>query len=108
MSQKHHGFPTNMFATAATGSFAMVLLISAVFSTADSPCINGLHSHDKVVIDTSQSKVLQTSEGQPLICNRDNRQISWLTWFFQRSENIDFHYLDLLELLSRDKNDVAQ
>lgn len=95
-------FPTGMFATAALCSAVMVFTISAVFAQSNAPCINSFSLKDKVIIDTTHSNVQNTSSEQPLtICNRNNQQIGWLTWLFKRNDSVDFHYLDLLELLSR-------
>lgn len=96
-------FPAKMFITAAFFSSVMVFVISAVFSQANTPCINSQALQDQVIVDTHQSSLRQISADQPMaICNRNNQQITWLTWLFKRSESVDFHYLDLLELLSRD------
>jgi hypothetical protein len=100
-------FPTSMFATATIVSGLMVFVISAVFNQANAPCLSNhaLHnspSHNNVVIDTSGSghNVIDSNE-LLTVCNRDNQQIGWLTWLFKRSDSVEFHYLDLLELLSR-------
>ncbi|MGB3725080.1 MAG: hypothetical protein WA981_04875 [Glaciecola sp.] len=95
-------FPTRMFLTAGVCSAAMVLVISSVFAQANAPCISSYSLQDKVVIDTTHANIQSTSGEQPLaICNRNNQQIGWLTWLFKHSDSVEFHYLDLLELLSR-------
>lgn len=95
-------FPTNMFATAALVSGFMVFAISAAFDQANQPCLDHYSSQNKVVVDTSNSQQVSLDSVKPTImCNRNNQQISWMTWFFKRSESVEFHYLDLLELLSR-------
>ena len=95
-------FPTNMFATAALVSGLMVFVISAVFNQANEPCLSHYSSQNKVVVDTSNGHQESPDASKPLaMCNRNNQQISWMTWFFKRSESVEFHYLDLLELLSR-------
>jgi hypothetical protein len=95
-------FPTSMFATAALFSGLMVFVISAVFDQANEPCLSHYSSQHKVVVDTSTTNVQSLDTSKPLImCNRNNQQISWLTWLFKRSESVEFHYLDLLELMSR-------
>lgn len=100
-------FPTSMFATATIVSGAMVFIISAVFNQANQPCLsnhvfhnNALHSN--VIIDTTNNKQTSNDGTEALsVCNRNNQQIGWLTWLFKRSDSVEFHYLDLLELLSR-------
>lgn len=96
-------FPAGMFITAALFSSITVFIISAVFTQANTPCINSQALQDQVIVDTHQSRLRQSNTDQPMIiCNRNNQQVTWLTWLFKRSESVDFHYLDLLELLSRD------
>lgn len=95
-------FPTNMFATAAIASGLMVFVISAVFNQANEPCLSHYSSQYKVVVDTSSTSHQSLDASKPItMCNRNNQQISWLTWLFKRSESVEFHYLDLLELLAR-------
>jgi hypothetical protein len=103
-------FPTSMFATATIVSGLMVFVISAVFNQANQPCLShhALHSNplqNNLIIDTSgasRSGRQNTDSSEPMsFCNRDNQQIGWLTWLFNRSDSVEFHYLDLLELLSR-------
>ena len=91
-----------MFATAGIASVAMVFVISAVFAEANAPCINSYSLQNKVIVDTTNASQQVTQGDQPLaICNRNNQQIGWLTWVFKQSDSVEFHYLDLLELLSR-------
>jgi len=95
-------FPTGMFVSAALFSSVMVFVISAVFAQANTPCLSNYDMQGKVIIDTQHSSIQSPSNNQELtICNRNNQKIGWLTWIFKRSESVDFHYLDLLELLSR-------
>jgi len=95
-------FPTSMFATAALASGLMVFVISAVFNQANEPCINHYSSKYNVVVDTSNTQQASPNASKPLtMCNRNNQQVTWLTWFFKQSDSVEFHYLDLLELLSR-------
>jgi ABC-type phosphate transport system permease subunit len=95
-------FPTQMFVTAGIMSMFMVFVISSVFAQANAPCINSYSLHNKVVVNTTNPSQQATQGDQPIvICNRNNQQIGWLTWIFKQSGNVEFHYLDLLELLSR-------
>ena len=96
-------FPTRMFLTAAVAGCFMVLLISASLAKANAPCLQSYKLTNSTVVNTSDSSAHKAQDPkQPLaLCNRNNQQISWLTWFFKRSESSQFHYLDLLELLSR-------
>lgn len=99
-------FPTSMFATAAIVSGFMVFVISAVYNQANQPCLShyALHSNSvqNNVVDTSGSSQRDADSSEPLsACNRDNQQIGWLTWLFKHSDSVEFHYLDLLELMSR-------
>lgn len=95
-------FPTRMFVTAGVFSAAMVFVISSVFAQANAPCINSYSLQNKVVVNTTNPSQEVTQSEQPLaICNRNNQQIGWLTWIFKQSDSVEFHYLDLLELLSR-------
>lgn len=99
---KNNQFPTGMFVSAALFSSIMVFVISAVFAQSNAPCISNYGMQDKVIIDTQRANIQNTASDQALaICNRNNQQIGWLTWLFRRSDSVDFHYLDLLELLSR-------
>lgn len=100
-------FPTAMFATATIFSALMVFVIGAVFEQANQPCL-GSHANAKshvdnsVVVNTSGASQYTINSVKPLVmCNRNNQQIGWLTWLFKRSDSVEFHYLDLLELLSR-------
>ena len=97
-------FPTRMFLTAGIASAAMVFVISSVFAQANTPCINSYSLQNKVIVDTSSSVQQMTKSDTPLqICNRNNQQIGWLTWVFKESDSVQFHYLDLLELLYRNQ-----
>ena len=101
-------FPVKMFVTAGIASAAMVMIISSVFAQANAPCINSYDLQNKVIVDTNASTHFQAREGEPIaICNRNNQQIGWLTWIFKQSESVEFHYLDLLELISRNNHDSA-
>ena len=101
-SMKQKQFPTTMLVTAALFSGVMMFVISSVFAQANAPCLSSHGITSAVVVDTSQSSSQAASVDQPLvICNRNNQQIGWLTWLFKRSDSVNFHYLDLLELLSR-------
>ncbi len=105
MAESHkqtHRFPLQMFATAAIISGVMVFVISAVFTQANAPCLSHYSVNDSVIVDTSSSSPQATIDNHPLIiCNRNNQQISWLTWLLKQSDSVQFHYLDLIELLSR-------
>ena len=112
-SQRHNAmrqkkrFPTTMLVTATFFSGLMVFVIGAVFDQANQPCLSSYafqvgNSHTNVVVDTSGSNQQSFDLAKPLtVCNRDNQKIGWLTWLFKRSDSVEFHYLDLLELLSR-------
>ena len=39
----------------------------------------------------------------PMHCAKNNQQITWATWLFRKPDSMQFHYMDLLELLSREK-----
>ncbi|MDT0595554.1 hypothetical protein [Glaciecola petra] len=94
--------PTKMFATAALVSTLMMFIISAVFAEASAPCLNAYERQNKVIIDTSHHQGTQATLDKPIgLCNRNDQQIGWLTWIFKQTDAADFHYLDLLELLSR-------
>lgn len=97
-----HKNPTKMFATAAIVSTCMVFIISAVFAEASAPCLNAYELQNNVIIDTSHHQLTQVSLDKPIgLCNRNDQQIGWLTWIFKQTDAAEFHYLDLLELLSR-------
>jgi hypothetical protein len=104
---KHKHFPTTMFASAAFFSALMVFVISAVFEQANEPCLSAYAMHsdtltNNVVVNTSRMARQKSDTSKPLsVCNRNNQQIGWLTWFFKYSDSVEFHYLDLLELLAR-------
>lgn len=106
MNQKKR-FPTTMIASATLFSGLMVFVIGAVFEQANQPCLSSYAFNDNtaqanVVVDTSGNAQQSFDLTQPLtVCNRDNQKIGWLTWLFKRSDSVEFHYLDLLELLSR-------
>jgi hypothetical protein len=81
----------------------MVGIISAVFAESSAPCLNAYELQNKVVIDTSHHQHISNDAAQALsLCNRNDQQIGWLTWLFKKTDTVEFHYLDLLELLSRD------
>lgn len=46
------------------------------------------------------------SKGEVISCHRAANQ-SWMAWLTGNSRSSQFHYLDLLELLSRDSNKAA-
>ncbi len=101
-SKQQIQFPYSMFGTAAVASVAMFFVISSVFAESNIPCRPGSLPSGQVVIDThsSESALFPNHNTQ---CNRNNQSIGWLSWFFKQSENAQFHYLDLLELLSRNE-----
>lgn len=96
-------FPARMFITAAMVSGFMVFMISSVLSQANAPCLHSYSVQNSTIVNTSHHSQSQiNNDDVPLtICNRNNQKISWLTWLFKRSDSAEFHYLDLLELLSR-------
>lgn len=99
---KKRAFPYSMFTAATLASVAMVFLISALYSQASTPCASHSLAYDSVQISTHSKSSAQFNNHQLLAkCNRDNEQISWYTWLFKRSDPVSFHYMDLLELLSR-------
>ncbi|MFT5996256.1 MAG: hypothetical protein ACI9RV_001858 [Glaciecola sp.] len=101
-SMKQKRFPMTMLVTATFFSGLMMFVISSVFAQANAPCSSSHTINSTVVVDTSHSNAQAASIDHPLvICNRNNQQIGWLTWLFKRSDSVDFHYLDLLELLYR-------
>lgn len=93
--------PSKMFLTAAFASAFMFVVISAVFAESSSPCLNTMAMQDKVVVDTSQQQSHTHNQSNLALCNRNDQQIGWLTWMFKQTQSYEFHYLDLLELLSR-------
>lgn len=95
-------FPLRMFAAAGIVSGFMMFMISSVFAEVNAPCVNSYSLQNNVVVDTT-SQQAQNAQTQSVMamCNRNDQQIGWLTWLFKESESAQFHYLDLLELLSR-------
>ena len=92
-------FPMKMFVVAGICSLFMMTVISTVYSQTNTPCYNSPFSEELIVVNTGkvEEPILHASSR----CNRNNQQISWITWVFDRSESIQFHYLDLIELISR-------
>ncbi len=80
----------------------MVLVISNLYSQSYNQCYSDLSFTGDIssTMDSSENANLNTSDSLNR-CNRDNQQITWLSWLVKQPGSIDFHFLDLIELLSR-------
>ncbi len=58
----------------------------------------------------TDSRELVTTDSQPLCANAQQQaeEVSWVSWLTGRSTSYRFHYLDLLELLSRQKGSESE
>ncbi len=80
----------------------MVFIIGNLYSNSHGECISDHFMHSNVVIDTSSFEPVVGLSNDSAKCNRDNQKISWYSWLVNKSGSVEFHYLDLLELLSRE------
>ena len=92
----------------SAGRLLMMVFLSGVISlaimqsalkTVHAPCSNFADAATIDAVSTQQQS--QSSIDTNILCNRDQQQISWVTWLFERPESVQFHFIDLLELLNR-------
>lgn len=93
--QKRMTFTTSCTKWVTTGSvFACVLTVAAttgMHKTIDFPC--------QPSFTTAAEKIV--TDAPALNCAQPKETVSWLSWFTGKSSSYQFHFLDLLELLSR-------
>lgn len=70
--------------------------VSAFFCTDDTPSFNATVTPMVTLVE------------EPTLCNADadSDRVSWFSWVTGQSASFEFHFLDLLELLSRKDTDT--
>jgi hypothetical protein len=86
--------------TLLISSFVVVTAVSSLLATAHAPCQN-LASAQSLEAAISTHQWQRGNDNVTALCNRNNQQINWVTWLFKGPESPQFHFVDLLELLSR-------
>lgn len=87
-------------ATLAVSGCVVFASVYFMLSSANAPCNN-------VSFSMTSSNAVSTHHSQKgnanvdTLCNRNNQQINWVTWLFNKPESAQFHFVDLLELLHR-------
>lgn len=80
----------------------LAVLATAQWQGADDDFFCGCEP--SLVLDTS----LPLSHPSNRCALKPQSQVSWRSWLTGKSSSYQFHYLDLLELLSRDVDDARQ
>lgn len=74
-----------------------VFFVNAYMQHTNEPCKNLLaDGHPDTVFSTQPSIQANASSS----CLKDNKHLSWVTWLTRAPESMQFHYMDLLELLN--------
>jgi hypothetical protein len=84
-----------------SAAFAFLLVAQTQFANGDGFCANV----ERVVFNAHfpvSHPVNRCASEKP------ENDISWITWFSGRSPSFQFHYLDLLELLSRTTDEPTE
>jgi hypothetical protein len=84
-----------------SAAFAFLMVAQTQFAEGDGFCANV----EQVAFNASfpvSHPINRCASGKPL------NDISWTTWFSGRSPSFQFHYLDLLELLSRTTDESTE
>lgn len=79
----------------------MMLIISNLYSQSYNQCLSDFSFRTASPIGESAENTQLSLNDSVSRCNRDNQQITWLTWLVEKPGSIEFHFLDLVELLSR-------
>lgn len=89
-------------------SVATVVTVSSVYAQVHHSCIS-LADSGAAQVEISTKDSLTRSElglkntSRLPVCENGEKQVSWYSWIFSGSHNTpSFHFLDLLELLSRE------
>jgi hypothetical protein len=88
--------------TLAFSGFIVVTGVSSLLATAHAPCQN-VASAQSIEAAVSTYQWQRGNTHVTPLCNRNNQQINWVTWLFKRPESPQFHFIDLLELINRQK-----
>ncbi|MBF7073766.1 hypothetical protein ISG33_10190 [Glaciecola sp. MH2013] len=81
-------------ATAAVLCICVALSLPTV-TTTNFACLSNI-ADNEVTLSSSQSQQ---------ICEQTSTKLNWLTWIMNKTDSNQFHFLDLLELLSKDSAD---
>lgn len=74
-----------------------VIVANGYMQYTSAPCKNLLtDGHPDTVFSTQPS--IQASAAS--LCLKDNKHLNWVTWLTRAPESMQFHYMDLLELLN--------
>jgi hypothetical protein len=88
--------------TLAVSGISVFASVYLMLSSANAPCHNTTPNFS--MNDAVSTQHFQRGNADvTALCNRDNQQISWVTWFFKKPESAQFHFVDLLELLNRNQ-----
>ncbi|WP_395340079.1 hypothetical protein PN836_016030 [Ningiella sp. W23] len=91
---------TKLLATVAVSCVAVFVSVSLMLSSANAPCHNLIQQAPTTQIVSTQNQQRGNANVDAL-CNRNNQQVNWVNWLFKRSDSPQFHFADLLELLSK-------
>ncbi len=94
-------YSTKQFiASIALSASLSVFVVNAYMNHSNAPCKNTLvEGSPESVLSTHPSIQANASSS----CLKDNQHLSWFTWFIRTPESMQFHYMDLLELLNSGK-----
>jgi len=98
-----------MFKFFAKVTASACLMFAAVFftlSAVNAPCLSLQDSLQNVAVkNVSLQNEVSTHHKQAnqteVLCNRDNRRISWVAWLLKEPQSAQTYFFDLLELLAR-------
>lgn len=89
-------------ATLAGVSATVIIVSNGLVLEANKPCHSTAFANSGSEMFNTQPSFKHDTD---LICSHNNKTINWVTWLFQTPESSQFHYLELLELLNRDKSE---
>ncbi|MGQ8365986.1 hypothetical protein [Glaciecola sp. 1036] len=98
--KKHAYSLKKFFASLLFTAVVSVVAVNALMIQYSAPCKSILSTHSNGDVFSTQPSIQSNAS---VACNRNNQNITWLTWLANQSGNTEFHYLDLLELLNREK-----
>ncbi|GLR72307.1 hypothetical protein [Agaribacter marinus] len=87
-----------LFSTMLLTSAAMVLVVNTLLASTDQHCKNYTSLDSVPEVFSAQANVSTIDLSR---CRKDSHHVTWVSWLFGKPESMQFHYLELLELLNR-------
>ena len=90
----------NFLASVVLTAGVSVVLVNAYMQHANAPCKNVLAANEDEAVFSTQPSIQANADSS---CLKDNQRLSWVTWLIRKPESMQFHYMDLIELLRDSK-----